>query len=119
MKTFALFFLLLTSFSAAAAEHGYWVERSVCDEIDTSVIGDACLINVANREENFVIILDYDFVMSAYGEDLNEAGIIIEKKGLRRATKAQIQAMGGFQKSLKVFTVDQSFVTFAHLSDEE
>ncbi len=119
MKTLAFSFLLLISFSAISAEHGYWVEESLCGEIDPFAIGDACLVNVANHEENFVIILDHDFVMNAVAGGLDHAGLLIEKKGLRKATKAQFAAMDGFQKKLKVFTIDESFVTFADLSNEE
>lgn len=123
MKELVIFYTLLlslTCFSAYSAEHGYWVEDSLCGEIDPFAIGDACVVEVANHKENFVIILELDFVIDQLdGEVPKGTTLILEKKGLKKATREVVQALDGFNKKLKVFKIDSNYVTFTHLSDEE
>ena len=106
--------------NATAAQHAYWVEEAFCGEVDPFAVGDACVVEVANENENFVIILDFDYTNDRLEElgvdELDKLDIVLEKTALKRAKKEQIEALDSLVKTgLKVFTIDSRFVEITKL----
>ena len=115
---------LVTSLTASnmvlAAEHGYWVESALCGEIDPIAIGDACVFEVANDDEHFLVIMDLDFVEGELGQDIERTDVTLEKRGLKKAKKAQLEVLRGlFPQNLKLYTIASEFVRFEHLDGDK
>ena len=106
--------------TAFSAEHGYWINNHFCGEIDPFLLGDACVLEVENDEEHFVVVLDMDFVLNELVEEdeLGDTGILIETNGLVKLSKKEFAEIEGFvPKGIKAYKVEDRFVTFRDLRD--
>ncbi|HXH32094.1 MAG TPA: hypothetical protein VNJ01_14920 [Bacteriovoracaceae bacterium] len=118
MKNFILLSFLLVSFSAVSAVHGYWIEETHCGKI-AGFSAKVCLLDVANKQEHFVVIMDYNQVEEAIGvESVANVDVLIEKKGLKKASGPILTAIREFNsKNLQAFMVSAEFVKFTDLRD--
>jgi hypothetical protein len=105
------------SLDALATPESYLLKNSYCGEIDPLVIGDACLIEVTNKNANFIVMMDFDDVEAVVGIDkLKNKAVTIETQALKTLNSREQNTVRPLNpRNLNVYKVSAKFVRFFDL----